>query len=440
MQLAWEYLLSTKQQWQEEYFVAYAFGRMPALSPGSPDFAPLPNYDHQAELHAAKILELAPLFHAFEILNQRFQPVGVSTGGSPVRCTQGHNFSFAHLATDLLSVENFQRDQPPVLVNWDAHADLGDPFDNPSMPIDNPFAQLSDAATFAQRIVIASNMSIAGWILPLIYQGLLSNKTTPAQVIWVVPRESQTTSHKYMPDYGKYSITVGDWLLPTSPDEIARVSTTRLGDWNQPGTREIRRYSEHELLRSVTHSKSLEHQQNCELYIVDPDDSEQLASLLTDRDIVLSVDADYSGTIEPGTRPRKGFLPHYPLNTSAAGQLRHRELLTQFNAFYNRFQSNVRSITVANSPGFTSDDEIRRPVSHILRTVVGNSLSNQPTWLHREVEQPPPDSVSSQSSLATLLTTGGLAGLVATAALLSKDRWKVSKLQRLLFEQSAKSS
>lgn len=436
LQAAWEYLTATRDQWRNEYFVGYAFGRMAALSPATPDLPQLPNYDPQGQAYASAINEIAPLFHALEILNQRFLSAGVSASSASVRFTQGHNFTFAHLETDLLNSELFSYERPSVLVNWDAHADLSDPFDNPRMPLDKPFALLRDASNFAERVVVASSMSIAGWILPMVYQQLLSRNDEAARLVWVVPRESHETSSNYMPGYGQYELFVGDWLVPEDAAEFDRLSTTPRGDWNQPGTRELRHFSGQPLLRSVSDPQVLENLQRCQLHIVAPDDSEQLASLLADRQIALSVDADFSGTIEPGVLPRRGFLPHYPLNASADEQARHQELLDQFAAFYQQHASAIHSISIANSPNFTADVETRRPISQLLRTVVGDTLAKQPAWLRREVDLQPPELSDGERPWSWLLSAGGIAGLATTAALLSGEQRRLRAIRQLLFSDS----
>ena len=96
-----------------------------------------------------------------------------TSAGAAIRFTQGHNFSYAHAASARPDERLFPPGRKKVVVNWDAHADLGDPFANPYIQLDKPFDRLRSANSPDATIQIASSMSIAGWILPLIYEGLL---------------------------------------------------------------------------------------------------------------------------------------------------------------------------------------------------------------------------------------------------------------------------
>ena len=437
---AWRYLNSTRPQWEKEYFVAYAFGRMPALATAEPATPMCPRYDDQSEFHATALIKLAPLFHALETLNQRFLRPGHTQEGAPIRATQGHNFSYCHFATELADKSRFPDAQRTVLVNWDAHADLSDPFENPRLQLPEAFNTLLAAGTYAERAVVASYMSIAGWILPLVYQGLLSGGQT-TEVIWVVPKEAIETSKGYMEPYGRYEMVVGDWRLPTDPEQIKTHSTVKLGDWIIPGSTEIRRYSDRKTLCSIDSPDLLGNKRTCVVHIVDADDEHRLAELLEGANIALSIDADFSGTREPGLTPRRGYLPHYPLNEDAKAQARHDQLLDRLAGFFSRFREQVRAVTVANSPNFTVDESTRRPVAKILRIVTEGANREQPKWLVSEINRAVSgQSGSSGQGLRRAAAAGGLAGLLAVAGILTQEHRRLSAVRSLLFTPAGSGS
>jgi hypothetical protein len=434
LRIAWEYLLSTRSEWEEAYFIAYAFGKMPALATPTSTQPALPDYDLTAEHHAAAIRELAPLFHASEILNQRFQNPGRTKFDAHIRFTQGHNFSYAHTSDALFRSNSFSDNGRKILVNWDAHADLSEPFDNPRMPLDEPFTLLQDASTFPQRVVISGSMSIAGWILPLIYQGLLSSPDGDSHVVWVVPKESQLTSNNYMEPYGKYSFVVGDWKLPQTLEEIEEYSTTTVGPWNVPGSIEIRRYSHISTLKSVSSREILRNQQHCNLHIVDPDDLPRLIDLLEGAEVALSIDADFAGTREPGLSPRKGYLPHYPLVEGKDAKARHEQLLEQLAEFVGLAGRQIRSVSIANSPNFTVAEETRKPIARILQILTGDSSATQPSWISNEVTRVAPSAPWADSHLlSSTLAIGGLSGLGIVASLLTRDWQRLRRVRSLLY-------
>jgi hypothetical protein len=438
LQQAWEFLQATRSQWEQHYFVAYAFGKMPALATPTAKDDTFRSETAEAQQRADAIRRLAPMFHALEILNQRFQVPGATSTGAPIRFTQGHNFSYAHLANDLADRSRFEEGRRTILVNWDAHADLGDPFENPRMPLEQPFETLQSAKSFGEKVVVSSSMSIAGWMVALLYEKFLPGNEE-AEIVWVAPREAQQTSQHAMEPYGTYSFLVGDWHLPTSRDELERLSTTDLGDWSQPGSREIRRFSDRPTLRSVVSPDLLRNQRRCRLHLVDPDDTEHLAALVGDAQIALSIDADFAGTREPGLQPRRGLLPHYLVSDSKQDRARHRQLLDQLEAFCRRFASQIGTVSIANSPNFTVAEATRKPVAHILQFVAGDPLGDQPRWIADEIARraPPaasPTTTSASDPLAMVLATGGIAGLAAVTSLLVRDKHRLGPVRRLLFD------
>lgn len=438
---AWQYLQSTRKEWEKAYFVAYALGKMPALSTASASQPAVPNDDPIASQHSAALFELSTLFHALEIFNQRFQKPGRTQQGAPVRFTQGHNFSYAHLAEDLRDSNLFDSERQTILVNWDAHADLGGPFENPRMLLGGAFELLKNAKTYAQRVVASSSMSIAGWILPLIQQGLLDTSENISKIVWVVPKEAQLSSNNYMEPYGEYSFVVGEWLLPASKEEIAEQSSSSIGDWNVPGSTEIRKFGGQPMLRSVANQELLKQQHQCKLYLVDPDDLSGLADLVGQAQIALSIDADFSGTREPGLIPRTGYLPHYPLTESKAAQSRHKNLLGQLAKFVATHDEQVRTISIANSPNFTVNEDTRKPVAQILKSIFTEDLGAQPAWIANEMARVAPTGVKTSSDFSSrAMAVGGISGIALTAGLLIRENNRLRKLRELLFAASGKSS
>ena len=436
---AWEYLQSTRSEWEKDYFVAYALGKMPALSTASASQPAVPDYDPLASQHSEALFELSTLFHALEIFNQRFQKPGRTQQGAPVRFTQGHNFSYAHLAEDLRDRNLFDSDRETILVNWDAHADLGGPFENPRMLLDGAFDLLRNAETFAQRVVASSSMSIAGWILPLIQQGLLNSSENISKIVWVVPKEARLSSNNYMEPYGEYSFVVGEWLLPESKQEIAAQSSSSIGDWNIPGSTEIRKFGEPQMLRSVANQELLSQQHQCKLYLVDPDDLSGLAELVGQAQIALSIDADFSGTREPGLIPRKGYLPHYPLTEGKEAEARHKALLGQLAKFVATHDEHIRTISIANSPNFTVNEDTRKPVAQILKSIFTEDLGAQPDWIANEIARIAPSGVGNSSDFFSgAMTVGGISGIALTAGLLIREHNRLRKLRELLFAATGK--
>lgn len=428
---AWDYLLRDRPHWRHELFTAYAFGKMPTLAaPGQGEHR-YPGGDAAARRHIDAINGLARTFNLLEILNQRYQQPATTTSGAPVRFTQGHNFTYAHASAALADADRFPPARRRLLVNWDAHADLATPFDNPRVNLQDPCRLLQSAQTFDQRLAITSYMSIAGWILALVYQGQLDNGSDGAELLWITPHEAQETSHGYIAPYGHYTITVGDWTLPDR-DQIEQISVAPVGDWDTPGEMQVRSYSDTPTLATVTTPDVLANQRRLRVHILSPDDAADIAEVVGDAQIFLSGDVDYSGTQEPGLRPRKGHLPHYPLNASPAEEARHRQLISQFGDFYRQYQGQVRAVSIANSPNFTVDEATRKPAADLLRAVTGNDAASQPSWIEAEwnrVATPTADRAS--PTLKYALTAGGAAGLAALVGALELHRRRVNELRSL---------
>jgi hypothetical protein len=250
-------------------------------------------------------------------------------------------------------------------------------------------------------------------------------------LVWIVPKEAHLTS-TCMEPYGRYTITVGDWKLPAE-EEIRRISATPVGDWSVPGEKEIRSYSERTMLRSVKTPQVLQNQKTCIVHIMDPDEPAAIEKVIGERHIFLSADADYAGTQEPGLRPRRGYLPHYPLNGTPAEQARHQQLIGRFRDFYGRFHDQIRSVSVANSPDFTVDEESRKPVAKLLNIVTGGDFAGQPEWLAAEWDRVAvPFADRAPLILKTALAAGGAAGLLALVGGLEIHRERVQRVRSLL--------
>lgn len=406
---AWEQLREVGEVWQERFFVAYAFGKLPGLASATPADPP--------SAAARQLQSLGPLFHALEIYNQKFLPVARTQGGAPVRVTQGHNLSYAHLASDLASPELFAADRPAVLVNWDAHADLGPPFENSRMPLAQPLDMLAAASSFDEQVVVASSMSIGGWIGPLLEQGLLHRDQHNAELVWVVPPEARATSTRYMPAYGTYELLVGK----------ATGEQSLLG--------EPRIYSPEPRLRKIAAPELLSDVKPCRLHIVSPDDLQSLDTLLDDKQIALSIDVDFAGTREPGAEPRRGFLPHYPLNETPQEVARHHRLIHQAGAFYGRWQASIRSVTIANSPNFTVDEATRHPLAHLLQEIAEGGLQQTPKWVNDELRRTSPERDDLAVWLNRGLAIGGYSSIGLAAALAGRQWLEKRRLHAALLEK-----
>ncbi len=409
---AWDYLLGDRTEWQGELFEFYVFGKMPTLAAPGQGEQRYPGSNAAAQAHIDAINRLAGTFNLLEVLNQRYQSPGTTTAGAPVRCTQGHNFTYAHAVLALENAGRFPPGGRRLLVNWDAHADLGMPFGNLRVNIQDPMRLLESAASFEQRLAVTSYMDIAGWILALTYEGRLANGDEPAELLWICPREAQETSHGYMPPYGEYSITVGDW--------------------DATGKLEVGSYSEQPTLSTVATPDMLNHQRELRVHSVDPDDAEAVEQVVGDAQVFLSGDVDYSGTRVPGLPSHKVYLPDYPLDSSPAEEARHQELIAQFGDFYRRYQAQVRAVSIANSPNYTVDEATRKPAAAVLRAVTGDSAAGQPAWIPAEWNRVATPAAEGAPPLAKYaLAAGGATGLAALVGALEVHRRRVNELRSL---------
>ncbi|MAT69579.1 MAG: hypothetical protein CMJ58_08650 [Planctomycetaceae bacterium] len=423
---AWRQVLAVRAQWEHDYFVAYALGRMPALAPGAAEQQPFAGNEDATARSLAALRQLAPLCHALDVTNQRFQQPGRTAEGASIRFTQGHNFSYAHFTAELADGNVFAGDGRRVLVNWDAHADLSPPLENPRTSAAFSLSQLLATASHGERVAAASTMSIAGWMLPLVFQQHLGPATgdQPAEILWIVPREAAATSKNCVPPYGSYRATVGAWRLPDDRAAIAAASTLPIGPWNLPGAVELRSFSDEPTLRSVNDVGVLADPREYVVHIVQPEDAEGIAQVVEGAALALSVDVDFAGTREPSTLPRRGYLPHYPLTGSPAERERHGELIGLLSEFYATHRQRIRCVSIANSPTFTVEEGERMPAARMLEIFATDVAGEQPDWVRAEIarEPAPPatnDSTANWSKLAWL--GGGAASVLAAAGILADD-------------------
>ena len=186
-----------------------------------------------------------------------------------------------------------------------------------------------------------------------------------------------------MEPFGQYTITVGEFQVPSSA-ELAKVSVTPVGDWNVSGQTEIRSYSEWPPFRSLNAPNLLLNPRSFLLKIVDADDATAIEAAIGDANMFLSVDVDYSGTWEHGNGSSSRTTTAISAERELGSAARHRQLIDRFAAFYQQFKSQIRSVSVANSPGYTVDEESRKPVADISPRSPRATFKNQPQWVPAE--------------------------------------------------------
>ncbi|MEK0338077.1 MAG: hypothetical protein QQN41_11650, partial [Nitrosopumilus sp.] len=260
-----------------------------------------------------------------------------------------------------------------ILINWDAHADLNIPFIKFLIPI----KKLQNASTYKEMTRLACHMSISGWILPLFYQDLFKHDNELMEMIWIVPRESQESVNK--------GIVYGDFMFDVNYD-----AATNKYDFDNF------REAPHPNTDAYQHEKNGK-KKKVIIHIMDPDNIDNIIKKVDDAQILLSVDADYTGTKDFSReyiqdlpeQLRKIFSgqPHYPLNRNLKEEERHKQLIRRLGEFYERLKKQVKSVSIAKSPNFTADEERRKPVSKILKIFTGNDLDVQPEWVRQEINR-----------------------------------------------------
>ena len=462
-----------REQWQGQLKQAFHFGKLPAYGPavidGNVVDAPYARKNGVAA-QGRKLAELIAIFQEYERINQQYQPPAWTADGAPIRFTQGHNWSYLHARTDLGNPERFRPAQRRVLMNWDAHRDLASPLSHlrgalslvrSLIPHDEQrLLRLLHQSGSRQELVELSGMiSIAGWILPLLH-GRAFEQEGVSELVLVVPPEAQATSGEdYWPPYGTHEIEVGhlavggelldgiyaslDALrllrdLPTDPAspnaETEKIRYLRqdlerridpLVDFQ--GFAGIHSVSKEVRLQTVEAplDRLVQGRRKVLVHIVDPDDTRAILQRVRGSEIYLSIDVDYTGSIQlGGWYSENNSNPHYPLNKTPVEEARHRQLLDRFASFYQQAAQQIKAISVANSPDYTADETRRRPAAHVLNTLTHNVSREQPNWVAGESRRVVPPRLAEHSQRTALLSLAGLLGVSATTALLWHYRRK----------------
>jgi hypothetical protein len=449
-----------RSEWQEQLQQAYQFGKLPAFGPrvvaGKTAAAP---YAANAEVveHGRKLTRLIPIFQEYEKINQLYQKPGHTLNGVPIRFTQGHNWSYGHILTDILGEKDASKGQRRILVNWDAHRDLSSPFGHLSremsllmqwMQIDHDrlLWLIRHAKTSEQIAEVTSMISIAGWILPLLYSQI-GVRSHLAEIVLVVPREAMKTSkQRYWPDYGTHTIGVGHAALDHQQiDELHHVmeqnelyrASIRSEHAPKPAIPSVLRQhldaSQKNIrcksLQSVSHQSNLgtlqdglsgilQNIQNVKVHIVDPDLPNSLQQHLVNAKIHLSVDVDFAGTNHlGGWYSASNPSPHYPLNKSPEEELRHLQLIDRFRDFYQSNSQNIAGVSVANSPDYTAAETRRRPAAKIFEILTAGTSGKQPNWIAGELNRELPPQLQKHPSRDLLISLAGILGISITGAL-----------------------
>ena len=178
-----------RSEWQADLQQAYQFGTLPAYGPRIVDGQSVTSpYAARTEVveHGRNLTRLIPTFQEYEKINQRYQKPAHTQTGAAIHFTQGHNWTFAHARKELLDKNIFSRERRRILVNWDAHRDLSSPFGHLSQEMsllmqwmqidrDRLLRLVRHAKTPEEIAEVTSMISIAGWILPLLYVQHLLN-------------------------------------------------------------------------------------------------------------------------------------------------------------------------------------------------------------------------------------------------------------------------
>ncbi|MDG2208012.1 MAG: hypothetical protein P8K78_08925 [Pirellulales bacterium] len=458
-----------RSEWQDQLQQAYQFGKLPAYGPRVVDgkTAAVP-YASRSDVavHGRNLTRLIPVFQEYEKINQLYQKPGRTRTGAAIRFTQGHNWSFGHLLTDLLDEKDVPQ-QRRVLVNWDAHRDLSSPFGHLAgemsllmqwMQIDHDrlLWLIRHAKTPQELAEVTSMISIAGWILPLLYSRRLA-RGNRSEIVLVVPREAMDTSNEgYWPDYGTHSVEVGQTRFdhqqidrlhqlidqheshhaaPYSGDQSdtdARFSVRQQLDAHQKNARlkSLQSFSFksnlgtlHDAISEIVHEPH-----HVTVHIVDPDHPDSIQRHLAGAHIYLSVDVDFAGTTQlGGSYSTSNPSPHYPLNSTPQEESRHLQLIERFQDFYNRNAENIGGVSVANSPDYTAAEERRRPAAKIFDILTVGASGEQPSWLLGESNRLTPPQLQTHPARPLLISLAGILGISVTGALF----WHYSRCSRI---------
>ena len=457
-------------EWQGDLQQAYQFGTLPVYGPRIVDGRSVTSsYADDADVveHGRNLTRLIPTFQEYEKINQRYQKPAYTQTGATIHFTQGHNWTFAHARKELLDKNTFSREQRRILVNWDAHRDLSSPFGHLSremsllmqwMQIDRDrlLRLVRHAKTPEEISEVTSMISIAGWILPLLYVQQFSDEYL-SEIVLVVPREAMKTSREdYWPDYGSYTMDVGhaaidddeidkihQQLNQNLPSNASSESFTKSSSslpsiffeqiktlQNNGAFKSIQSISSHPSFQTVSEEMSaiLQNAHNVKVHIVDPDDPDTIDRILNGAELYLSVDVDFAGTNHLGgwysdTNP----VPHYPLNETPEEEARHKQLIERFEAFFRRNSGTIKGVSVANSPDYTADEARRRPAARILEILTTGATGEQPDWVSAESSRSIPDPLQNHPSRHLLMSLAGILGISITAALI----WHYSRCNQI---------
>jgi len=448
-----------RSEWQDQLQQAYQFGKLPVYGPrvvdGKNTTVP---YASRSDVivHGRNLTRLIPVFQEHEKINQLYQKPGHTRTGAAIRFTQGHNWSFGHLLTDLLEEKNGPQ-QRRVLVNWDAHRDLSSPFGHLAGEMsllmrwmqtdhDRLLRLIRNAKTPQELVEVTSMISIAGWILPLLYSQRLARENH-SEIVLVVPREAMDTSNEgYWPDYGTHSIELGQTLFdhqqvdrlhqlidqheshhasPNSDDQSeadARHSVLQQLHANQKGVslKSLQSFSSKSNLGTLHDALSeiVQEPHDVTVHIVNPDHPDSIQRHLVDAHIYLSVDVDFAGTTQlGGSYSTSNPSPHYPLNSTPQEESRHLQLIERFREFYDQNSENIRSVSVANSPDYTAAEERRRPAAKIFDILTVGASEDQPNWLLGESNRLTPPQLQTHPTRSLLISLAGILGISVTGAL-----------------------
>lgn len=448
-----------RSEWQGQLQEAYQFGKLPAYGPSGGEESTVSSpYASRSGVvaHGRNLTRLIPIFQEYEKINQLYQKPGRTRTGAAIRFTQGHNWTYAHARKDLLDEFAFPPRQRRILVNWDAHRDLSSPFGHLSqemsllmqwmqMDHDRLLWLIRHAKTPEEITEVTSMISIAGWILPLLYSQHFAWDNI-SEIVLVVPREAMETSRKgYWPGYGSYTMHVGDAAI--DHEEIDQLNhfldqkqstTTTHGDLKQsldlPSVffEQLKKRQDNDELKSIQSVSAhpslqtvrdelldvVQNTQNIKVHVADPDDLDSIGRILNGADIYLSVDVDFSGTTHlGGWYSASNPTPHYPLNDTQEEELRHQQLIERFEEFYRRNAANIKGVSVANSPDYTAEEARRRPAAKIFKILTGGTSGKQPNWISGESNRIIPPQLQKHPSRHLLISLAGILGISITGAL-----------------------
>jgi hypothetical protein len=157
---------------------------------------------------------------------------------------------------------------------------------------------------------------------------------------------------------------------------------------------------------------------NVKVHIMDPDHLDAIQEKIGNASVYLSVDVDFAGTTHlGGWYTASNPTPHYPLNRTEAEEMRHLQLINQFQQFYRVNAENIKAVSVANSPDYTAEEARRRPAAKILEVLTTNVSADQPDWISGESNRVIPPRLQKHPARHLLVSLAGILGISITGAL-----------------------